>query len=213
LRTECEEYKKRTEYIELKVRQGGSMEGLYLYSVMNNAQDIFVYIFPEIDVETGEYITLHLRTFDNNNCCDELRDDMTISGGVEACPTARDLWVTGNAKLLDKTGIVYIQDVNGKIMDAVIMNENPSGTWNSNQSHFAEIAEKINNAGMWLSADAVNTSAIGKSIYKSVSRYEGRENTHSSKDWYIAEYITPGQPNNSEQGAGSREQGAGSSEQ
>jgi hypothetical protein len=203
LRTEFSTAVNNVEYIEFKVLKSGSMEGLYLYSVMNNAQDIFLYIFPEIDVEKGEYITLHLRTLDKYNCCDELREDLTLSGGYESCPTARDLWVTGNAKLLDKTGIVYIQDVKGKIIDAVVLNEKPSTTWSSNQGKFAEITDRLFNSGMWQTAngqkptplDAVNTSEIKSSIYKSVSRYENRENTHSAKDWYIAGYITPGQPN------------------
>jgi len=58
IRTEFTGLVNHAEYIEFKVLKSGSMEGLYLYSVMNNAQDFFVYIFPEIDVETGEYITL-----------------------------------------------------------------------------------------------------------------------------------------------------------
>jgi hypothetical protein len=202
IRTEFTGLVNHAEYIEFKVLKSGSMEGLYLYSVMNNAQDIFVYIFPEIDVEAGEYITLHLRTLEKNNSCDELRDDLTISGGTDSCPSARDLWVTGNNKLIDKTCIVYIQDINGKIMDAVFLNEKPSTTWTSNQGKFAEIAERLCNEGMWKSAgtkptplDAFNTSTVGTSAFKSVSRYEGRENTHSAKDWYITGYITPGLPN------------------
>jgi len=190
------------EYIEFKVIKGGGMDGLFFYSVMNNAQDIFVYIFPKITVEAGEYITLHLRTMEKNNCCDELDDDLTVSGGTDSCPSARDLWVTGSDKLIDKTCFIYIQDINGKIMDAVFLNEKPAGAWNNSQTHFAEIAEKLCNEGMWKSAgtkpaplDAVNTQAVGTSPYKSVSRYEGRENTHSAKDWYITGYITPGLPN------------------
>lgn len=206
LRTECHEYLKRPEFIEFKVIKGGCMEGLYLYIVMNNAQDNFVYIFPPIDVETGEYITLHLRNLDKYNCFDELRDDLSISGGADSCPTGRDLWVIGNDKLLYKTSIVYIQDENGQIMDAIVMNEKPDTTWNSNQSYFADITERLFNEGMWKSvdgnkpipSDAVDTSKIGLSVYKSVSRYEGRENTHSVNDWYITTSfgITPGQANN-----------------
>ena len=123
--------------------------------------------------------------------------DGAVSGENESCPAARDLWIAGNNKLLDKTGIVYIKDANGTIMDAVVLNESPVETWNGNQPHFAEITESLCNAGMWQSADAVNTSAIGGSVYKSVSRYENKENTHSANDWYITIMgnYTPGQPN------------------
>jgi len=201
LRTEIASVGDSAEYIEFKVIKGGGMEGLYLYITIN-AQDTFVYIFPPIDVETGEYIILHLRELDKYKCFDELREDeLSLCCGIESCPTARDLWVSGNNKLLDKSSIVYLQDYYGKIMDAIILNEKPTASWNNNQKNFAEI---IFSAGMWQATngnklsplDAVDTSAIGKNYYKSVSRYESRENTHSAKDWFIAGYITPGLPNN-----------------
>jgi len=43
--------------------------------------------------------------------------------------------------------------------------------------------------------DAVNTSGIGNNNYKTVSRYEGRQNTHSAKDWFVSNALTPGLPN------------------
>jgi len=204
LRTEFSTTMKNVEYIEFKVIKGGNLEGLYVY-IINDPIDPFIYEFPPVDVETGEYITLHLRTLDKNNSCDELRGDLKISGGADACPTARDLWVTGNNKWLYKTDIVYIQDDDGTIFDAVVINEKPSKEWSYNLSFYDEVIEDLYDCGMWQSADgskptpldAVNTSAIGTSVYKSVSRYEGKENTHSIKDWYITSTgsLTPGQPN------------------
>lgn len=200
LRMEIASVGNSAEYIEFKVIKGGGMEGLYLYITIN-AQDTFVYLFPPIDVETGEYILLHLRELDKFKCFDELREDeLSLCCGIESCPTARDLWVSGNNKLLDKSSIVYLQDYYGKIMDAIILNEKPTASWNNNQKNFAEI---IFSAGMWQATngnkptplDGVDTSAIGKSYFKSVSRYEGRANTHSAKDWYIANFITPGLSN------------------
>jgi hypothetical protein len=203
LRAEIANTGNSAEYIEFKVIKGGGMEGLYLYITIN-AQDTFVYIFPPIDVKTGEYITLHLRELDKYKCFDELREDeLSLCNGVDCCPTARDLWVTGNNKLLNKTGIVYLQDYYGRIMDAIVMIEKPGTAWNSNQAHFAGTMERLLKCGMWQAAngnnpmplDTVDTSAIGTNYFKSVSRYEGRENTHSAKDWYIAGYSTPGLPN------------------
>jgi hypothetical protein len=203
LRPEITNVGNSAEYIEFKVIKGGGMEGLYLY-IMINSQDTFVYIFPPIDVETGEYITLHLRELDKYKCFDELREDeLSLSGGIDSCPTARDLWVTGNNKLLNKTGIVYLQDEYGRIMDAIVMIEKPNTAWNSNQAHFLGTMERLFKCDMWQAAngnnltplDVVDTSAIGKNAYKSVSRYEDKENTHSAKDWFIAGYTTPGLPN------------------
>lgn len=203
LRTELSIIDKRAEYIEFKVKEAGKLNGLSLY-IMYEAQNPFIYKFPDINVMRGEYITLHLQTFESV-CIDELGDNLSLSGGTDSCPTARDLWVSGTAELLHKTDIVHLQDANGIITDAVILNETPDETWNKNQAHFAEITENLYNCGMWKSSagtkptalDAVNTSAIGTNFRKSICRYEGRENTHSAKDWYIADYgfITPGLPN------------------
>jgi len=200
LRTEYSSSAKRAEYIEFKALQTGNLNGLSLH-IMYNAKNPFIYYFPAADIELGEYITLHLRTLESV-CIDELEDALSLSGGVDSCPTARDLWVSGSTKLLHQTDIVYLQDEYGRILDAVIMNKTPS-TWNKNQAHFAEIAENLFNAGVWKSADgekptpfdAVDTSSIKTSVTKSVSRYEGLENTHTSNDWYVTATISPGLPN------------------
>jgi len=194
---------KRTEYIEFRALLSGNLNGLSLH-IMYDAKKPFIYDFPAIDVASGEYITLHLRTLESD-CIDELEDDLALSGGVNSCPTARDLWVSNSNKLLHRTDIVYLQDEYDRILDAVIMNETPSNTWNKNQAHFAEIAENLFNAGMWLSADgeqptpldAVDTSSIKTSATKSISRYEGQENTHTSNDWYVtaSSSMSPGLPN------------------
>ena len=188
LRTELSIIDKRAEYIEFKIMQAGNLHGISLY-IMYEAQNPFIYKFPDITVMQGEYITLHLQTFENG-CADELGDNLSLSRGNDSCPTARDLWVSDTAELLHKTDIVYLKNENGIIIDAVILNENPGKTWNSNQAHFAEIMDNLFNAGMWKSAngqkptplDAVNTSTIGTNTQKGISRYEGRENTHSAAE-------------------------------
>jgi hypothetical protein len=202
LRTEFSSTAKRAEYIEFKVTQEGNLNGISVH-IMFDAKKPFVYNFPAVNVSLGEYITLHLRTIEND-CIDELGDNLTLSGGVESCPTARDLWVKGSEKYLHKSDIVYLQDASGKIIDAIIMNEKPSATWNNSQSHFQGIAEYLCNVGAWESADgekptafdAVDTSSIGSSMYKSVCRYEWRQNHFNTSDWYVTPTSpTPGLPN------------------
>jgi len=196
LRTEFAGLGKRAEYIEFKATAAGNLKGLSLH-IMYDAGKPFVYNFPAVTVASGEYITLHLQTFESV-CIDELGENLSLSGGNESCPTARDLWVSGTAEVLHKTDIVYLQGANGKIIDAVVMNEKPGAAWNSNQAHFAGIVDTLRQCGMWRSADAVNTSAIiGTSYSQSVSRDEDMENTHSADDWYITGIggITPGKAN------------------
>jgi len=195
LRTEFAGSGKRAEYIEFKTTAAGNLKGLSLH-IMYDAVNPFVYAFPAVDVAEGEYITLHLQTFESV-CIDELGENLSLSGGNESCPTARDLWVAGTSEVLHKTDIVYLQDEKGRIIDAIVMNEKPGVTWNNNQAHFAEIVDTLRKCGMWQSADAVNTSAIGTSYFISVSRDEEIENTHSANDWYITGIggITPGKAN------------------
>jgi len=202
--TEFSALTKRAEYIEFKVVEPGNLEGVILYITYAD-QDFFIYKFPAVDVAKGEYITLHLRTLESV-CIDELGEDLSLSGGTTSCRTARDLWIVGSDKWLLKTDIVFLKDAKGKIMDAIIMNEKPSVTWDNNHLYFADIVENLYNYGMWKTAngqkptplDTVDTSTIGTYAYKSISRYEERENTHTANDWYITAngYITPGQPNN-----------------
>jgi len=176
------------------------LDGLSLY-IISEAPTSFIYNFPAVDLETGDYILLHLQTLEKN-CVNELGTNLTESGGLESCPTARDLWVAGTEKLLYKNAIVYLQDENGNVMDAVILNETPSAEWKTTYAHFGEIVEDLYNCGMWFLADggkptpldAVDTSKIGTNLYKSVNRDEDRENTHSAQDWYVSDLMkyTPG---------------------
>jgi hypothetical protein len=201
LRTEYSGSVFRSEFIEFKVKSAGDLDGLKLF-IMWNVKTPYIFDFPAVDVKLGEYIVFHLRTLENN-CVDELGEDLSESAGTDSCPTARDLWFSGSAKWLHKTDIVYLQDANGSILDAVILNENPGETWSL--GHFAEIAEDLYNRGAWKSADgqlpgpfdAVDTSPIKSSKTKSISRYEGKENTHTANDWHITGNgeVTPGQPN------------------
>jgi hypothetical protein len=78
-----------------------------------------------------------------------------------------------------------------------------NGQGTADGAYFAGVTENLYNRGMWKSTngqkhaplDAVDTSAVNSA--NSVSRYEGRENTHSAKDWYITANngLTPGLPN------------------
>jgi len=171
----------RAEYIEFKVLAAGNLKGLQVH-IMYEANNPFIYNFPPVDVAEGEYITLHLRTY-QNTCIDELGNNLSLSGGNDSCPTARDLWAAGTLKRLHQTDIVILQESNGVIHDAVCMNGTPGKPWNKNQSHFTAILEDLKNKSAWKSPDGVDISTA--SIYKSVNRYEGVRNTHSIQDWYI----------------------------
>jgi hypothetical protein len=203
LRTEYDSSKKRTEFVEFKVKSAGNLEGVKLF-IKWDAKKPFEYSFPAIEVKAGEYITLHLRTLEDK-CIDELGSNLSQSEGTDSVPTARDLWIPGNKKLLHKTDIVYLQNASGGIMDAIVMNEKPEKTWPTARQHFVDLTEFLFNKGAWKSVngklpdplDSVDTSAIKTAATRSVSRYEEREDTNTANDWYATGNggATPGLPN------------------
>jgi len=204
LRTEYDSSPKRAEYIELKVKKSGNLQGIKLYIMWNSIMP-YIFSLPAIDVKEGEYITYHLRTL-GNNCIDELGDNLALSGGNDACPTARDLWVSGSEKWLHKTDIVYLQDADGNILDAVVLNEKPNTAWVNERKHFTGILEFLFNKDAWKTVngtladylDAVDTSGVGTSSIISICRYENDTDTNTKNDWYVtaSNGNSPGLPNN-----------------
>jgi len=94
LRTEYSSSAKHAEFIEFKVKTAGNLQGIKLY-IMWDAKKPYIFPLPSIEVKAGEYITYHLRTLESENV-DELGENLSISGGTDSCPTARDLWISGN---------------------------------------------------------------------------------------------------------------------
>jgi len=200
LRTEYDATTRRVEFIEFKVKKSGSLQGIKLHTKWNSILP-HMYNLPAINVKKGDYITYHLRT-PENKCVNELGDNLSLSGGTDANSTARDLWATGNSKFLHNNDIVYLQDADGNVLDAIVLSETPGTAWSKSQQHFTGILEFLFNKGAWKSPngelpnylDAVDTSGIGANAAISVCRYENSEDTNTKADWYITA-ATPGEPN------------------
>jgi hypothetical protein len=189
LRTEYS--KPKAEFIELKMLSAGNMGALRVFVASNKAP--MIYEFAPIEVKEGEYVVLHLRTFENS-CNDEYGEGLS--------PTARDLWIPGSNELLRKTDAVYVLDQDDKVLDAVMISENSSSVW-SNKG-IAAAAEFLFDQGFWKSpagkvctpAEAVDTSVYKTAATLSISRKDA-PNTHTAADWYITTSggVSPGLPN------------------
>ncbi|MDR0474602.1 MAG: hypothetical protein LBH43_13135 [Treponema sp.] len=204
LRTEYS--KPRTEFIEFFTFSEGNLGALRLFiagfSLTNPA-----YEFPPVEVKAGEYIVLHLRTLETG-CIDELGDDLSLSDGTDALDTARDLWISGSAKMLHKTDAVYLIDQDEKIISAVLMSENPDLWWD--KQYMAAAAELLGKQGAWLPpegepgenyipgpSEAVSTQSVKTAATRSVSRDESADDSRRAQDWYVSatSNATPGKPN------------------
>jgi hypothetical protein len=197
LRTEYS--KPRSEFIEFKILSEGNLGALRVFAAGNNANPM-IYQFAPVEVHAGDYIVLHLRTLEEDLCVDEYGDDLAESGGTDSCPSARDLWIPGSAKLLRKTDIVYVLDQDDRALDGVIISETKDSSWN--KDYLATAAEFLFNQGVFKSpsgeicrpVDAVDSSVIKTSFTRSISRDETADNTGSSLDWYVTATggVTPG---------------------
>jgi len=204
LRTEFSSSPKHAEYIEFKVKKSGNLQGIKLYCMWSSIMP-YVFNLPAIDVKEGYYITYHLRTLESSNI-NELGDNLALSGGNDACSTARDLYVSGTGdKWLHKTDIVYLQDADGNILDAVVLNETPDTAWSKERQHFTELLNFLFSKGAWVSSsgglpnhlDAVDTSTVGSATTRSICRYENSADTNTKNDWYVTDNNgnSPGLPN------------------
>ena len=199
LRTEYS--RPRSEFIEFKITAAGNMGALRVFAASNNNLSM-IYAFSPVEVKTGEYIVLHLRTLEDL-CRDEYGENLNESGGTDSYPTARDLWLPGSTKLLRKTDAVYVLDQDNRVLSAVMVSETPDPIWN--RDYLAAAAEFLFKQGAWKSsmggicspADAIDSSAIKTAATRSVSRDEPVENTNTAADWYVTATggATPGLPN------------------
>jgi len=209
LRTEYNGKTFKAEFIEFKMLSGGNLGALRVFVVRNEgntgaaSKDPLIFEFEPVEVQSGEYVVLHLRTLEEA-CSDEYGEDLAESGGVDSSDTARDFWIPGNTKRLRKTDAVYVLDQDGKVLDAVMLSEKPDPQWG--KAYFVSAAEFLFNQDAWTSPegtvctplDAVDSSGIKTSYTRSISRDEESENTHTKADWYMTVNggATPGLPNN-----------------
>jgi hypothetical protein len=199
LRTEYS--KPKAEFVEFKTQQAGNLGALRLFIAGNYKQPL-VYEFAPVEVGAGEYILIHLRTIEEG-AADETGSDLSASGGVDAVSGARDFWIPGSEKLLHKTDALYFLDQDDRVIDAVMMSENPDPWWD--KEYLAAAADFLYQQGAWSSpegkvpgpAAAVITSNIKTAMTRSISRDESTEDSNGAADWYITATggASPGQPN------------------
>jgi hypothetical protein len=196
-----ENSKPRYEFIELKTLKAGNMGALRVF-IAGNYKAPMVYEFPPIEVAAGEYITLHLRTTEENSR-DELGSNLNESGGDGSSPTARDLWVPGSTKLIHKTDAIYLLDQDDHVVSAVMFSETADPWWN--KDYLADAAEFLFNEGAWKNPDGSMcgpsgaVSSAGTTATRTICRDETlKVNSGTAADWYITanSSATPGTPNN-----------------
>ncbi|MCL2214477.1 MAG: hypothetical protein FWC06_04620 [Treponema sp.] len=182
------------EFIELKIKSRGNLGAVRVFITENSsATKQTVYQFPSVEVQKDDYVVLHLRTT-HPDSVNECGNNLAESGGHNSSPAARDFWVPGDEKLLDKNSIVYVLDQDDKILSAVMISENPGSPYPN--SFLNKAAAFLLEQGAWTgnpvdSKASTNTRTICRDENLTVS-------SKSSADWYITaiKCKTPGTVNN-----------------
>jgi hypothetical protein len=195
------------EFIEIKTGGPGNLGALRLFIAGNTKQPL-IYEFPPVEVKQNEYIVIHLRNIEEGTV-NETGDDLNLSAGADARGDTRDFWIASDAEPLRKTDAVYFLDQDDRVIDGVILSENPDPLWE--KDYFARAAEFLYGQGAWITGrkdaektipgpmDAVSTAGIKTVKTRSVNRDETAADTNTAADWYItvSNGATPGRANNS----------------
>jgi hypothetical protein len=190
--------KPKADFVELKVLKAGNLGALRLFTAGSGLKTP-VFEFPPAEVAQGEYIVVHLRSWEEG-LVNETGTDLSASSGTDSSPRARDFWIAGSKELLRETDAVFLMDQDDKVLDAVLLSESAEGGWL--KPELASAAELLASEGAWkyagdmpLPADAVPST--GTTTTRSISRNEQSADSNSPADWYITatSNATPGKPN------------------
>ncbi len=115
------------DYIELYAETSGNLAGLVV--TLSPPEDGEAYfVFPSLNVATGEYITLHAKPQGISAEKDELKNKWE-SGGLDASSNAWDFWWRGGKGLSGTTGIVALLDnPRGRVLDAAVYTNRTSAS-------------------------------------------------------------------------------------
>ena len=193
----------RTEFIEFRMLTDGNIGAMRVIIMGNtNASRLTVYEFKPAEVKKDEYMVLHLRTVEDS-CVDEYTDNLNLSGGRNATPNARDIWIPGNSKRIHKeASVVYVLDQDDNVICGVMISTEVNDWWS--KDYIAEAAGFLYKKGVWQSVDGKLPSpadairSTGTTNTRTINRNENAENTNTKIDWYVTvtSGATPGRANN-----------------
>ncbi len=180
----------KSEFVELYVKQKGNLAGMVLDVVYGNKH--FCYMLPDVDVETGEYVVLHLRKL-SDTCIDETGDNLKSCTHKDAC-AGRDLWRDDTTKMIGATGIILLYNrAYGDLVDTVLFAESSKDSWNS--TALGEAAQTAVSAGLWEGGPGIDGAVCsdGMTLTRTLCRQNiewiaGQESypvPSSSGDWFV----------------------------
>ena len=193
----------RNEFVELLVLKGGNLAGLELCSGYDG--ETKKYVFPAIEVQTGELLLVHMRNR-GNGCISEEGDKLDQAFSSYTNDEVRDLWTSIEATTLgNKTDVIIIKNTaDGRLLDAVMFRASNIEAWTKTMIDYSQL---IDESGIYDSGDTENAFVTdGMTSTKTMSRVdavqlrlqvlEGEELIFPIKSepesWSISSEPTPG---------------------
>ncbi|MDR0374127.1 MAG: hypothetical protein LBH85_00160 [Treponema sp.] len=199
IRTETS--KPKGEFVEIKMSSDGNLGALRMFTATNSV-DAPAFEFEPVEVKKGEYVVIHLRTYEDGSV-NEIGTDLALASATEAQSTARDFWLPDAGERLRKTDAVFFLDQDGVVLDVVLFSAD--GSWGSKTytGNMVKAVQLLGGQKAWAAtsgavpapADAV--SSANTTATRTICRREAAD-TNTGADWYItvASGATPGKPNN-----------------
>lgn len=190
----------RSEYVELYVLKSGNLCGIEICSAGDGEEK--KYSMPSVEVQSGEYITVHMRTidadgFDGEGMISELNENLTLSTHEDSCFYARDLWSENLKSCFTDSDIIYLKNFyDNKILDALVFAKSNISTWKDN---FQDVVNAVQLSGVWGSeviplngvcSDNITSSAATRSfsrqnIDECIQAFNNKTKITNGKDVWI----------------------------
>jgi hypothetical protein len=179
--------------VELIARSAGDMAGIALYQGTAGSWDDRL-VFPSFRVRAGEYLLVHFKPQGIAAELDEAGDP-SVSGGLDASPTAYDFWVPAGRGLSGNNGALSLYDRPGGILADGVLYSNRTSASDSLYRGFGSAetlarAEELVREGGWRPAleevrpeDAANPEA--STATRSLNRGSDSADTDTAADWHV----------------------------
>lgn len=187
----CKGTKSNPDKVELYIVQGGNLAGMTLYTGTKESYES-KYIFPDISVTSGEYITV--RSTSENYPMEFIEiDNLNVDYDKKFNPGSRDIR-TNDLIIPGSNGVITVYDNPlGEIVEAVVytknINDSEKRYRNFGLSKTLERVLTIEESGLWASEtgeiypnDAINIDRT--TTTRSANRREFID-TDSHREWYI----------------------------
>lgn len=178
----------RGEYVEILALEDGNLAGLEIVSGADGESK--KYVFPAIDVTSGEVLLVHLRTA-GDGCINEDDVDLSLATAPHSKEGIRDLWSDSTVSHFNDTADIVIlrNSVDGTIMDALMYASEETQEWKKGVADFAALVES---SGIYLAGDVSSAaSSKGCTTLKSLTRVNALDilNTVQNEEEYEYPFV------------------------